>query len=67
MDAPLCPQARSSRTEALSKVGRIIEAREVFVEIGSSIWELNNVQLERIERLKRPVIDNMALTLDIWL
>lgn len=64
-DAHIARQARASQVEALFKAGRMAEAKEVFAEIDASEWGENNVELERIERLKKLMLDTMALTLNI--
>lgn len=64
-DAPLGRQARASQAEALFKAGRMTEAKEVFAEIDASLWGENDVELERIEKLKKLMLDTMALTLNI--
>ena len=64
-DSHIARQARASQVEALFKAGRMTEAKEVFAEIDSSEWGENNVELGRIEKLKKLMLDTMALTLNI--
>ena len=58
-------KARASQVEALFRAGRLSEAKEVFAEIDPLEWGENNVELERIEKLKKLMLDTMALTLNI--
>jgi hypothetical protein len=41
------------------------EAKEVFAQIDPRDWGENNVELKRIEHLKKLMLDTMALTLNI--
>ena len=58
-------QARASQVEALFKAGRMTEAKEVFAEINPSDWGENNVELDRIEKLTKLMLDTMAMTLNV--
>jgi tetratricopeptide (TPR) repeat protein len=56
---------RAALAEALFKAGRITEAKNALAEIDASEWGENKKQLERLERVKKLMLDTMALTLNI--
>jgi hypothetical protein len=58
-------KSRASQAEALFRAGRQTEAKEVFAEINPLEWGENNVELERIEKLKKLMLETMAMTLNV--
>lgn len=59
--------AKASLAECLFQLGQNTEAKEVFSEINPADWGENKPELDRIERIKKLMLDKMAETLNIEL
>ena len=57
--------ARTNLAECLFELGELTKAQEVFAGVDASIWGENKPELERIERVKKLMLQKMSDTLNL--